>query len=113
MSIKDKLIALTSQLGDREFNPAETMTVLCHNMNTFFSWGVSQKINLNNKGLALKVSGHHHDGWVLITLSFMDTYSVHIVNNSGEVLESIDDVYFDMLVDIIDKKIEWIDDYVR
>lgn len=113
MNIKEKLKELTSTLGEREFNPIQTMKVLSHNIGVYWSWGVSEKINFGNKGLGLKVSGHHHKGWVLITLSFMDTYSVHIVSNKGEVLETFNEVYFDMLVDIIDRRIERIDEYVR
>ena len=113
MNIKEQLNELTSTLGEREFNLSDTMKVLSYNINTYWSWGVSQRVNFQNKGLGLKVSGHHHKGWVLITLSYMDTYSVHIVSNKGEVLETIDEVYFDMLVDIIDRRIERIKDYVR
>lgn len=113
MNIKEQMNELTNTLGEREFNPNQTMGVLSYNVNTYWSWGVSQKVNFQNKGLGLKVSGHHHKGWVLITLSYMDTYSVHIVSNKGEVLQTYDDVYVDMLVDIIDNRIERIKEYVR
>jgi len=59
----------------------------------------------------LKVSGHHHKGWVIITLSFMDTYSVYIVTNKGEIKNEYHDVYFDQLTEIIDNRVEKIKDY--
>lgn len=113
MNIQEKLNELTTTLGQREFNLQQTMGVLSYDINTYWSWGVSQRVNFQNKGLGLKVSGNHHKGWVLITLSYMDTYSVHIVSNKGEVLNTYDDVYVNELVDIIDGRIERIEEYHR
>jgi len=113
MNIKMQLSELTKKLGESEFNQIETLQVLKHNKLVFWSWGVSQLINFGNKGLGMKVSGNLHKGWVLITLSYMDTYSVHLVSNKGEVIKSFDMVYFDMLSELIDENIERIKSYVR
>jgi hypothetical protein len=97
----------------REFDPTETMRVLTSDMMVYFSWGVSKKYNFDNKGLLLKVSGNHHKGFVLITLDWMDTYTVHIISNKGEIEDVYENVFFDELTEIIDKRIERIPDYVR
>jgi hypothetical protein len=104
------------ELGKRDFNPDGTLSVLKSNMSIFWSWGVSKLFRVQNKeeryvGLLLKVSGHHHKGWVLITLSWDDTYTVHIINNVGRVLDTFETVYFDDLVEVIDNRIEKIEDY--
>ena len=77
------------QKGEREFNPKETLQVLTLNRMTYWSWGVSKLINMFNKGLCLKVSGHHHKGWVVITLGWTDTYSVYYLSNKGEIKQLI------------------------
>lgn len=98
-------------LMEREFNVNETMEVLTHNSSIFWSWGVSKRLNINDKGLLLDVSGHHHKGSVLITLSWNDTYSVYILNNRGKILNEYKEVYFDVLTEVIDNRIERIKEY--
>lgn len=102
-----------SHLLQDSFNPAETMQWLTIDRNIFWSWGVSKKINLGNKGLLLRVNGHHHNGYVLITLSPMDTYSVHIIKTNGTLVSTTHDIYCDMLQDFIDTKVEKIAEYVN
>lgn len=90
-----------------EFNPDETMQVLTHDRVIYWSWGVSQKINFANKGLCLKVNGRYLKGWVLITLSGLDLYDVHFLKGRAkEILTSIEGLYFDQLVEVIDRYIE-------
>ena len=108
-----ELNQFVSNKGEREFNVQETLQVLTHNRMTYWSWGVSKLINMFNKGLCLKVGGHHHKGWVIITLSYLDTYSVYIVSNSGVVKNEYHEVYFDQLTELIDDRIERIPEYVR
>ena len=99
-------------LMEREFNINETMSVLTYDSSIFWSWGVSKRLNINDKGLLLDVNGHHHKGSVLITLGWNDTYCVYIINNRGKILNEYKEVYFDVLTEIIDNRIERIKDYV-
>ena len=78
--------------------------------NVFYSWGVSEKINYNDRGIILKVSGHHFQGYLLISLSFLDLFDVYLFED-GKIKKSIKDLYFDQLVEAIDKEIEYIEDY--
>ena len=113
---KEHFENLTS-LTCREFNPDETVLILRRNMWGYLSWGVSKLMcypNVNScTGLFLKVNGHHHKGWVFITLSFLDLFDVHILNNQYRVLETIEGIYNEDLFDTIDKRIERIPEYVR
>jgi hypothetical protein len=101
-------------LGQRDFDPKETIKVLTHNRNIWWSWGVptsSIKI-IGTKGLLFKVSGNHYKGLVYITLSWMDLYDVHFLNRNGDVKgEKIEGLFFDQLVEVIDNRIERIPDY--
>ena len=105
-------IQTVKHLFQDSFNPAETMQWLTIDKNIFWSWGVSKTINLANKGLLLRVNGHHHNGYVLITLSFNDTYSVHLIKTNGKLISTTEDIYCDQLQDFIDEKIERIAEYV-
>jgi hypothetical protein len=106
-----ELFLICSPLLKRDFDPLEIMKVLTYNRTIYWSWGVSKKINLDDKGLLLKVSGNLHKGWVLITLEWNDTYNVTIISNKGEIKETFTEVYFTELTEVIDNRIEKIKDY--
>lgn len=93
------------------FDVNETMRVLTHNRNIFYSWGVSKRTTVLGKGLILQVHGRRHSGDVLITLGWDDTYQVRIMSNRGTVLHHFEMVYVDMLVQVIDNHIEYIPEY--
>ena len=97
--------------GEREFNTRETLLLLQQNKSIFWSWGVSKMVNLQNKGLMFKVSGHHHKGWVLVTLGWEDLYKVYIVSNTGKYLDEYTGIFFEDLQEVIDNRIEKIADY--
>jgi len=67
--------------------------------------------------LQFKVQGHHFKGHVRIGYDEgTDTYLVHFghwKNQQWQNIETIDDVYCDMMVDIIDRKVEYIPAYGR
>jgi hypothetical protein len=101
------LSTFKKQYAQREFNPQETLQWLKAPVNVFWCWGVSKMVNLENKGLLLSVNGMKHKGFVLITLAWNDTYTVRYFNTKyNETLEINEDVYCDVLQDIIDSKIE-------
>jgi Txe/YoeB family toxin of Txe-Axe toxin-antitoxin module len=106
-----KFLQTIDSIKKDNFSVNETMQVLTSNISVYWSWGVSRKINYQNKALILKVSGHHHKGYVVITLDFNDTYNVHIVNTRGTILNEYNMVYFDNLVRVIDNRIESIPEY--
>ena len=106
------IIEVCFPLLERDFNLNETMEVLSYDKSIYWSWGVSKRQNLNDKGLLLEVNGHHHKGSVLITLGWNDTYCVYILNNRGKILNEYKEVYFDLLTEMIDNRIERIKDYV-
>lgn len=99
-------------LYEREFDTNQTLEVLTHNKPIYWTWGVSQLFNCNNKGLLMKVNGHHHKDYVLITLSWDDTYKVSYLNRELNVIGTDEMVYFDELVERIDNRIERISEYI-
>lgn len=106
-------LEILKPLFEREFYPKETLSVLTHNKPIYWSWGVSKLMNVNNKGLLMKVKGHHHKGYVFITLGWEDLYKVHFISTHGNIKDSKEGIFFDMLVEVIDDRIERIKEYQR
>jgi hypothetical protein len=98
-------------LVQREFNVDETVQLLKLNQTVFWSWGVERLLNYQNKGLLLLVNGHHHKGWLLIVLAWNDTYSYYLLGANKTIIKEQHEVYFDMLQGLIDKDVEYIEDY--
>lgn len=111
MTRQEFLIHITKDT--RSFNLNETLAVLNMNKPIFWSWGVQSLSGFEDKVLFFKVSGHHHKGMVYITLDGNDTYIVTIATTHNNVLKTYKDVYFDMLVDVIDTHIERIPEYTK
>jgi hypothetical protein len=103
-----KVWAVVEPKLQREFNPMETYQVLTHNKLVWWSWGVNVKSisNLDNKCLVFKPNGRYFKGFVCITLGWEDLYQVHYVSNDYKLKKSVEGLYFDMLVDTIDREIE-------
>lgn len=107
----NETIKIIKEKYQREFNLQETVSLLRMSGSILMSWGVSRYINFENKALVLKVNGHHHKGYVVIILAWDDTYSFYLVSTHGTVKYEQHMVYFDMLTEAIDKKIERIPEY--
>ena len=105
------LVTLLQSLVKDKMDVRETMSVLTRNRSIYWSWGTSSVSNVNDRGLLLKVNGFHHKSYVFITLDYNDTYTVHISSNRGTILDTYEMVYVDMLVEVIDNRIEKIPDY--
>lgn len=84
------------------------------------SWGAdgwTQFSMNNNPTLQFKVRGHHHKGHVRIELDRgRDVYNIHFgkwnrTKREWTNKETETHVYFDQMVDVIDKKVEYIPRY--
>ena len=79
------------------------------------SWGVDMDtIKPVEGGLEFHVQGFIHTGMVRIILNEgKDLFEVHLIPDSGGEKNVIEDVYFDMLVSVIDENVEKTDDYEK
>jgi len=53
-------------------------------------------------GISFQVNGLTHKGWVTITLDWSDTYTVIFSNKKRQVVRTVDGVFCDMLIEVID-----------
>ena len=63
--------------------------------------------------LAFKVQGRHFKGIVKITLTPMDVYRIEFMQAlpAHKVTKTMENVYFDEMVDMIDQHVEYIPEY--
>lgn len=102
--------------GCRELNIQELMQLLRMDVMKFWSWG-SHAFTIdkkpNTRMFRMTVNGHHHKGHVYIVVNGMDLFDVYLTSNQGTIKLIGEGLYFDMLVDWIDNRIERIADYAR
>ena len=79
------------------------------------SWGVDMDtIKPVKGGLEFHVQGFKHTGMVRIILDEgKDLFEIYLIPDSEGEKNVIEDVYFDMLVSVIDENVEKTDDYEK
>lgn len=78
-----------------------------------FSWGFHRPTALpDDGGLAFKVDGFKHRGWVFVKYNEgKDLFDIELRDKSLNVVRSIEDVYFDQLIAVIDNAVEHTENY--
>ena len=108
-----QIINFCTPLLKNEFNVPECYSQATYNRIKTMSWGARDFKNLSHKGLLFRVSGHHHKGYVLITYDYTDTYQVYLISTTFKIVKQFEQVYCDMLQDLIDENIERIPEYIH
>ena len=87
------------------------LSILKTDLNTIWSWGFHNPKAIQN-GLAFKVQGFLHKGWVVIEYNEgSDLFDMKLLSNQLEEVKSIEGVYFDELIDTIDDAVEYCENY--
>ena len=87
------------------------INILKTNLPVIMSWGFNNPIGLEN-GLRFSVNGFKHKGNVVVRYNEgMDLFDVEIITSENEVIETIDGVYFDQLIEVIDNRVELVENY--
>ena len=86
------------------------MSILKTQLMVVWSWGFHQPVAIEN-GLLFKVQGFKFRGVVSIVYNEgSDLFDISFIK-SNKVVKSVDGVYFDMLIDVLDDFIERTPDY--
>jgi hypothetical protein len=100
------------KIGERQFDPKELKSAVTRiAFIEVMSWGATNWGIYKDLVLKFDVNGHHHKGSVYIALGWNDTFVVYFADNSGKIVDKKVDVYIDQLIQIIDKRVEWIEGY--
>ena len=82
------------------------MILLKSRITIVWSWGTSQFIPLVN-GLEFHVEGFLHTGWVKVLYNEgTDAFDVIFLSNRKKVVKTVDEVYIDSLINVIDRNVE-------
>ena len=78
-----------------------------------YSWGCSNfKALPNNEGLIFHVSGFKHVGWVKVVYDEgADLFNIFYLDNDKQTQKIQKGIYFDELVDTIDREVEKVANY--
>ena len=86
------------------------MTILKTQLMVVWSWGFHQPVAIEN-GLQFKVQGYKFKGVVEVAYNEgRDLFDVRFLK-ANKVVDTIEGVYFDMLIDTIDDYVEKTSDY--
>ena len=87
------------------------LSILRTQLMVVLSWGFHRPMTLpDDKGLAFKVDGFKHRVFVKYN-DGKDLFDVELRDNSLNIVRSIEDVYFDQLVNVIDNAVEHTENY--
>lgn len=90
-------------------------SILKSNLPILMSWGVEiETVKVIKCGIEFKVNGFKHTGKVQIVLNEgADLFEVYLIGEDGEIRDKREDIYFDMLVSVVDELVEKTDDYEK
>ncbi len=92
---------------------AYILSILTSQLMVVFSWGLHNPTALpNDRGLAFKVNGYKHRGWVIVRYNEgADLFDIELRTPTMQLADQIEGVYFDQLVEVIDNAVEKTSDY--
>ena len=82
------------------------MVILKSRIQIVWSWGSCKFTPIEN-GLVWHVQGYLLNGWVKVVYNEgTDAFDVYFLNNRKKVIKTVNEVYLDNLVDVIDYNVE-------
>lgn len=88
-------------------------SILKTQITIFMSWGIEPKsMKVIDGGLEFGCNGFKHTGKVQIVLDEgKDLFEVHLISEDGKKVKTIEDVFLDKLISVVDENIEKTEDY--
>lgn len=87
------------------------LSILKTDLNIVWSWGFNSPKPLDN-GLTFKVQGFLHKGWVKIEYNEgSDLFDIKLLSYQLKEVKSIEGIYVDQLVEVIDDMVEFFENY--
>jgi len=93
------------EVGERGFDPEELFNNL-KRLHTVWCWGPQAWTVHKDKFLRFKSNGFLHRGHVYVILGWNDTFKVILTTLKGKVISIDEEVYVDVLVQTIDRRVE-------
>jgi hypothetical protein len=87
------------------FQPEDVLFLIKQSGSIGWSWGI-EKIQYHSPSLSIFVNGFIHRGRVQISVSWKDLYHIEFYNTDEKWIKTIEDIYVDELISVLDKEIE-------
>jgi|688.fasta_scaffold610304_2 hypothetical protein len=94
-------------------NPDQLIDLFKANDLITLSWGAHFYKNLDCKALRFSVEARRHKGHIYILLNVNDTFNVYFTDIKAKINDQAKDIKKENLIDFIDKKIQWIESYIK
>ena len=98
------------EIGCRDFDQIELINAIARTIKSM-SWGSHAWRTIKNNALRFKVQGRHFKGHIYIALAWSDTFTIYFTKVNGEIIDKKENIYIDQLIDVIDKKVEYVAEY--
>lgn len=86
-------------------------SILLSQPTILMSWGFESPVVIR-LGLRFKVNGFLHSGFIEIKFNQgADLFDVSLINEDGTLKETLEGIYFDQLVEVVDEHVERVDNY--
>ena len=95
----------------REFYGMEVFVDMIIGNPIVMSWGAERWTRNKNWWLGFKVNGHHHKGFVYMFVNASDLFTVVLTTTDNVIVDVLNDIYLENVIDVIDRKVEYIDEY--
>lgn len=87
------------------------LSILKSNMMVFMSWGSHAFYAIPN-GLQFSVQGFKFKGKIRVIYNEgLDLFTVELIKRGGKTYKTFNEVYFDTLVSLIDREVEYCENY--
>ena len=97
----------TDELHQRDFlGMTENFVPAVRRLMIVLSWGAENWTKINEGVLRFDVYGRLHEGYVFLSINWMDLFSITLTDFNGNIVSSEDDIFIDNLIDTLDKMIE-------
>lgn len=107
-------MVIDCKLFEKSHRPFDDMRGLVNALQrhqTVWSWGANNWTKMNDYCLRFTVNGHHFRGHIYLVVNGSDLFDVYLTSNRGNIKDTLTDIYLEDLVDVIDKRVEWIPTY--
>lgn len=107
LKVQDNVIDLDDISAKSRYQDCQqTLLLLKQDAMVFWSWGAQNPTKVKENILCLTVNGRYHKGKMYIALNGSDLFDVYLTTHTNELVDKLEDLYFDMLTDAIDRRIE-------
>jgi hypothetical protein len=86
-------------------------SILLSQPTILMSWGFTSPVVIR-LGLKFKVNGFLHKGWIEVRYNEgADLFDIYLIGEDNQIRETIEEIYFDQLVEVIDNHVEKVENY--